>query len=397
VALVTFVLVVSGCSTSKSHDASGGGGATGNGSGSGSAGAQTTTTLPPVDMAVSPVDKATGVALDSPVTVKATGGALSAVYVVAHGAPKGALPMAGTLSADKASWTSAGTFAPATTYDVMATSTGQAKAPTTSRWTFTTLTPTSELHTRINVFEGHTYGVGMPLIVQLTHPIPQALHAAVTKRLTVTTAPAIQGGWRWFSDSEVHWRPAAYWPAHTQAHLKVDFAGLNAGDGVWGVDGRTIDFNIGDSHISTVDAVSHQMTVAVNGAVVKTIAVSTGRDKYPTHSGIHAVNDKEAIKTMDSATVGIPRDSPDGYFETVKWDVRISNSGEFVHAAPWSTGDQGNTNVSHGCVNVSDADGEWFYNFSQLGDIVQVLNTPLQLDPDNGYGDWQIPWASWVN
>jgi len=77
--------------------------------------------------------------------------------------------------------------------------------------------------------------------------------------------------------------------------------------------------------------------------------------------------------------------------------VRISNSGEFVHAAPWSVGDQGHTNVSHGCVNVSTADAVWFYNFSQVGDVVNVVGTSEALEPTNGYGDWQIPWASWAN
>ena len=33
----------------------------------------------------------------------------------------------------------------------------------------------------------------------------------------------------WFSDTTLHWRPATYWPAHTKATLKVDFAGVNAG------------------------------------------------------------------------------------------------------------------------------------------------------------------------
>jgi len=95
--------------------------------------------------------------------------------------------------------------------------------------------------------------------------------------------------------------------------------------------------------------------------------------------------------------VGIPRDSADGYYETVQWNVRISNSGEFVHAAPWSVGSQGRTNVSHGCVNASPTDAEWFYNFSQTGDVVEVVGSPDQLAPTNGIGDWQIPWATWAN
>ena len=79
------------------------------------------------------------------------------------------------------------------------------------------------------------------------------------------------------------------------------------------------------------------------------------------------------------------------------FSVRISNSGEFVHAADWSTASQGNSNVSHGCVNVSPADGQWFYDFTQIGDVVDVVGSPVQLEPTNGWGDWQIPWAQWAN
>jgi lipoprotein-anchoring transpeptidase ErfK/SrfK len=139
------------------------------------------------------------------------------------------------------------------------------------------------------------------------------------------------------------------------------------------------------------------MAVSTNGAPVRLIKVSTGKATDPTHSGVHVVSEKSPSVVMDSATVGIPRNSPDGYFETVKWDVRISNSGEFVHAAPWSMKSQGSSNVSHGCVNVSTTDGEWFFNYSNPGDVVIVLNTPLQLQPTNGIGDWQIPWAQWAN
>ena len=119
--------------------------------------------------------------------------------------------------------------------------------------------------------------------------------------------------------------------------------------------------------------------------------MSTGRDKYPTKSGVHVVSDKAPKIIMDSATVGIPRNSADGYYETVFWDVRISNSGEFVHAAPWSVGDQGHVNVSHGCVNVSTADAEWFYNYSQVGDVVTVVGTSESSSPPTATATGRSP------
>ncbi|MCU1452147.1 MAG: ErfK/YbiS/YcfS/YnhG family protein [Acidimicrobiales bacterium] len=390
----SLVLLTVSCSTGGSGSRAGGGGGQTAGASGGPA-ATTTTTTPPVQLAANVGDKSTSVPLNVPLKVTAALGTLTKVTVLPTPAPAGAKALVGLMTADHRSWALGAPLDPGTTYSVTAEGVGAAAGATTKKWTFTTLQPTKQLHTRINVFDGKVYGVGMPLIVTLTSPIPKAKRAEVVKRLTVTTTPSLTGGWRWFSSSEVHWRPAVYWPAHTKASIKVDFAGLDLGGGVWGVDGRTISFSIGDSHYSKVDAVTHQMTVTVNGAVVKTMPVSTGRDKYPTKSGIHAVNDKEATKIMDSATVGIPRNSPDGYYETVLWDVRISNSGEFVHAAPWSTGSQGNSNVSHGCVNLSPADGQWFFTFTQLGDVVEVVNTPEQLQPYNGYGDWQVPWSTW--
>ena len=188
-----------------------------------------------------------------------------------------------------------------------------------------------------------------------------------------------------------------YWSAGTKVTVKAAIAGYNAGGGAWGVKDVTTTYAIGDAHVSKVDTQTHQMAVMNNGVVVRMFPVSTGRDKYPTKSGIHVTNEKLRTTTMDSATVGIPRNSPDGYYETVEWNVRISNSGEFVHAAPWSVDSQGRANVSHGCVNASTADAEWFYNFSQTGDVVEVVGSQEQLQPTNGIGDWQIPWATWAN
>jgi lipoprotein-anchoring transpeptidase ErfK/SrfK len=179
--------------------------------------------------------------------------------------------------------------------------------------------------------------------------------------------------------------------------VTAHIAGYAAPDGAYGAKDVTITYSIGAAHVSTVDVNAHTMTVTENGAVVRVIKVSTGRDEFPTHGGIHVASEKANPKIMDSSTIGIPRNSPGGYYESVPWSVRISNSGEFVHAASWSTAAQGNRNVSHGCVNVSPADGEWFYGFTQIGDVVQVNGSPVPLQPTNGIGDWQIPWAQWAN
>src|SRR6266511_1059000 len=219
--------------------------------------------------------------------------------------------------------------------------------------------------------DGQTVGVGMPIAIWFNHPV--ADRAAVERRLVVRTSSGLEGAWRWFGDREVHFRPQKFWPAGEQVTLAVGLAGVRAAPGTWGVANRTIRFRIGASPVSTV------------------------RDKYPTTNGVHFVVSKEQDKLMDSSTVGIPRDSPDGYYEHVFWSVRISNSGEFVHAAPWSVGSQGRANVSHGCVNMSTADAQWFFKLAQPGDVVTVVGSPKK--PNSwtlGVADWNISWSRWL-
>lgn len=241
---------------------------------------------------------------------------------------------------------------------------------------------------------GGTYGVGQPVVVYFNHPVQD--RKAVQKRLHVQSDPVVHGAWHWMTDNVVHWRPRHFWPAHTKVSVSVDL-GDRWLHGQWGAADHHTSFHIGDSQISTVDVTGHTMVVRQNGAVVQTIPVSTGReDKYPTAGGIHIALSKAPKVIMDSATVGIPRNSPDGYYEKVFWDVRISNGGEFVHAAPWSVSDQGVTNVSHGCVNISPAAARWFYYFSQVGDVVNVIHSARPPDlGDAGMADWNMSWQQW--
>ncbi len=159
----------------------------------------------------------------------------------------------GKVSSTGNAWVAAGNFVPNTAYAAVAKITDTRGHTVTRRWHFVTGAPATALHTTLNVGDGGVYGVGMPIIVDLNSPISADRHAALEKRLTVTAPAGVVGGWHWVTDSELHWRPQVFWPAHTKVSLKIDFAGFDAGKGVWGVDGRTVHFGIGDSHISIVD------------------------------------------------------------------------------------------------------------------------------------------------
>ncbi len=353
----------------------------------------TTRPVPPVRFRLSPGDRATGVRLDARARVVASGGRIRSVRVTAPGGER----LAGKLSSNASTWVSSGPLEPGARYRLTVVGENRIGAVTRRASSFTTtLEPASTLGASIMPLDGEKVGVAMPIAVWFDRPV--ADKAAVERRLKVETSTPVAGAWRWFNDVEVHYRPRTYWPTGTQVTLRASLAGVSAGDGVWGVRDRQVVFRIGDKHVSVVNTTTHKMKVASNGRTLKTFPMSAGRPKYPTTNGIHFTLEKAKQVTMDSATVGIPRDSPDGYFEKVSWNVRISNTGEFVHAAPWSVGSQGSANVSHGCVNLSPTNAIWFYNFSQRGDVVEVIGSPKQ---PNGWSlgvvDWNMSWSKWVS
>ena len=114
-------------------------------------------------------------------------------------------------------------------------------------------------------------------------------------------------------------------------------------------------FHVGDAMVSKVDMNTHQMRVFRNGKLIRTIPITTGEQpKFTTRSGTKVIVEKFRHKRMNSETIGIDPDSADGYdLDDVEYAMRVTYSGEFVHAAPWSVGSQGNANVSHGCTGMS--------------------------------------------
>jgi lipoprotein-anchoring transpeptidase ErfK/SrfK len=237
----------------------------------------------------------------------------------------------------------------------------------------------------------------MPIRVYFDNPVADRKTALA--RMKVTTSVPTEGAWRWFSDTEVHWRPKVYWKPGTKVALDTDLYGVKLGAGTYGSENadRHIEFAIGRSHVSVADARTHRMKVYVNGKLARDLPASLGKEvkgRY-THTGVHVVTDKKRAMTMDSTTYGLALDAG-GYKTPVKFATRISNSGEFVHAAPWSVAQQGRSNVSHGCVNLAPANAQWFFGISQPGDVVSVTGTPVPLTAkDTDVPDWTIPWSQW--
>lgn len=330
---------------------------------------------------------------DRPLAVSVTYGTLRSVTAVD---PDGQ-PFEGVVVGD--SWTSSTTLLPSSSYHLTATvadSAGQQR-----RIAITTLTalPATTLHAVLSPGDRNVVGVGQAVIVTLDRAVTSpADRAAVARRLSVATEPATVGAWRWMSPTELHYRAASYWTKGMTMHVAADFTRLSLSGGTWGEGSHTTDYSIGSQLISTVDVATKTMTVVRDGVLLRTVKVSTGRDEYPTKGGVHLVLEKSRLKIMDSSTIGIPRESAGGYYLKVPHSVRISYSGEFVHSAPNSVREQGVSNVSHGCVNLSPADAAWFYDQTIKGDIVNVINAklPPRLS-DPGMSDWNIAFADWAN
>jgi lipoprotein-anchoring transpeptidase ErfK/SrfK len=389
--LVAAVLaLVAGCTGASSETTAAGG------TSASSASSASVPAAPPAQLALSIADGATDVSPAQPLQIDVTGGDLDDVEVTdGSGAPVAGEVVDSTTDADTAVWTPAADLAYNTSYTVTATAASAGDQVTTETSTFTTVTPRVQDKPDIGPLDGTTVGVGMPVRVYFDEPVTDK--AAAERHLTVTSSTPTDGVWSWVRDDEVHFRPSTYWPADTDVSVQADLFGVDLGDGVWGKVDRTVSFHVGEAHVSVADAAAHTLTVSSGGQVVQTYPMSAGSTENPTHNGAHVVLEKFADITMDSSTFGLAADAPGGYRTPVKFATRISNNGEFVHGAPWSVRQQGSSNVSHGCINLSDARAQWFYDFSQPGDVVEVVNSVGgTLGPADGdIYDWAVPWDQW--
>ncbi|ART70648.1 hypothetical protein BTO20_20780 [Mycobacterium dioxanotrophicus] len=225
-----------------------------------------------------------------------------------------------------------------------------------------------------NPVNGSTVGVAKPIYINFQRPIADRQMAQDAIR--ISSNPPVPGKFYWMSDTQLRWRPIDFWPAGTV--VNIDAAGTMSS------------FRVGDALVATIDDKTHQMQVVRNGKLEKTFPVSLGKPGYETPNGTYYVLEKFADIIMDSSTYGVPVRSAEGYRLKVQNAVRIDNSGIFVHSAPWSVADQGKRNVSHGCLNLSPANAQWFFGNFGSGDPVVVKNSVGIYNQPDGAQDWQI-------
>ena len=332
-----------------------------------------------------------GVPVDRAITVSAHDGTIASVQVTS---PAG--EVAGDLTPDQTSWTATDRLEPGTTYVVKTVAADGAGNQVRRKVRFRTqdLTLDQQTYPSVAPLAGETVGVGMPVIV--TFDLPVTDKAAFERHMTVTSTPAQPGTWHWLSDTVAHWRPKKYWQAGTKVAVDVDVNSVNAGGGIYGQESRELSFKVGDAHVYRVNAQTHQMKVFNNGKLLRTLPITTGKPGFTTRSGVKVIMEKFASRRMNSETVGIARDNPEAYdIDDVRWAMRLTNSGEFIHAAPWSVGSQGYANVSHGCTGMSTDNAGWLYAMSRRGDVVEYTGTNRPMTLDNGYGDWNESFAKY--
>jgi len=256
------------------------------------------------------------------------------------------------------------------------------------------------------ISDGQTYGIGMPIVLFFSPAPTDSTEFTKAVKVTVDGQPA-NGAWFWSQPTadevrtntiEAHYRLQNYWPANSKIHVDIPIGGLSAGKGLAYSDKLTsLDFNIGAKHVSVIDGNGEKMRVYGDGRLVRTIQVSLGKAKTPTFTGVKVVMQKGENLPGSSKLrpKGAVRMRGPGYDEIVDWSVRITRSGEYVHAAPWNSR-IGQQSTSNGCTNLTVANAQWYYAFARIGDVLTYANTGGRKMPSwDGFGDWNVSWSQW--
>jgi lipoprotein-anchoring transpeptidase ErfK/SrfK len=333
-------LAVSACSGSSGTPASGGKSAAPAG----------------LQVSITPANGSSAATPSKGITVTAAKGKLSSVTVTTGGDE-----VTGSMNAARTAWHSTWALDVAQSYTVTAKAEGTSAAGTSGKTitrtsSFKTLNPSQTFTTQIYEAADQTYGVGMPIILYFNHQITDK--AAVERALQITASKPVVGSWYWDDPCNMatvclYFRPRNYWPADTTV---------------------------------VASTTMHHMELYQNGKLIDTWPISTGRPGDNTPNGTYLTIDKGNPVNMKGP----------GYNLEVPWSVRFTWSGDYLHDAFWSVGEQGFTNVSHGCVNMAPADAEMYYKMEIPGDPVTVTGSPKAGTWDNGWTMWFLPWTKYV-
>ncbi|MGO1975145.1 MAG: Ig-like domain-containing protein, partial [Propionibacteriaceae bacterium] len=324
-----------------------------------------TPTPNPVELEPSITDGTTDVAVDTRVTVKARNGTVQQVSLAHQGKDRDGkeqtFTVDGRLTEDGSEWRASTLLDPEATYTLAMTGTNAGGTETSTRTKFTTkaLTLDEQIFPSLYPLDQMTLGIGAPVILNFDLPVKD--RKSFEKNLHVTSEPSQPGSWHWYSDTEVHFRPKNYWRKGSKVTVTANLNGVNAGSGRYGQEAATASFTIGRAVVTKINIKKMQARVWIDSKLARTIPVSCGKPGFTTRSGIKVISQKLRHTEMASETIGINEGDPEYYDMDVEYAMRITNSGEFLHAAPWNSGLFGVRNGSHGCIGMSTADARWLF------------------------------------
>ena len=327
---------------------------------------------------------------DRGIDVSVTGGRLVRVSAV-NSAGK---PVPGALSAGGRDWHADWALTPAQAYHVTATAVNPRGRMSVTTAAFRTLTPRHTFSAMTSLGTGQVFGVGMPIMVTFSRPITRK--AEVERALEIWSSKPVTGAWYWMNSTQVWFRPRTYWPAHTKVRFEAHLKGVQGARGIYGDANLIQRFRIGNSLVARASAATHHMKVWWNGHLKGNWPISTGQPGDDTPDGHYLSFAMGNPVRMNSATYGVMPGDP-GYYNVLVYDsVKFTNSGDYVHSAPWSVAEQGFSNVSHGCVNVAPAEAAWYYDHSVLGDPITIVGSPVKGTWGDGWTIWFLSWRKLV-
>ncbi|MER6307199.1 L,D-transpeptidase [Streptomyces sp. NPDC001739] len=328
--------------------------------------------------------------------VKVTGGKLTDVKLTV--ADTGAT-VAGAISADGTSWKPGAQLERGTKYKITANAKDAKGRSATENATFSTVSSANSFIGTYTPDNGKTVGVGMPVSFNFDKVITNKKDVQSHIKVTSSSGQEVVG--HWFGAQRLDFRPEDYWKAGSKVTMKIDLDGVKGGNGITGVQSKTVSFTIGRSQVSTVDMNTQTMTVKRDGKVLKRVPISGGSPEHPTYNGQMVISEKFEQTRMDGSTVGFGGEYD---IKDVPHAMRLSSSGTFIHGNYWGSPSVfGNSGTSHGCVGLRDSKGgggdtpgKWFFNESLVGDVVVVKNShDRMVQPDNGLNGWNLSWSDW--
>ncbi len=345
------------------------------------------------EVAFTPAKGAANVAPTDRVGVEVANGWLQRVALTN---PSGTV-VAGTMNPDRTSFTVTEPLGYGLQYTWGGSAVGRDGKAVPLTGSFSTVAPQIQVNGQFQLADGQVVGVAAPIIMQFDAAIGDEAKPDVERALVVTTTPPVEGSWAWLPDeaggSRLHWRTREYYPPGTKVHVAANLYGVSFGHGAYGAQDATLDFEIGRRQVVKAEASSHQIEVITDEGVIMTLPCSYGEADLPrnvTRSGIHVVTEKYQDFYMSNPAAGYSNAHE-------RYAVRISNNGEFIHANPSTTGVQGSSNVTNGCINLSTENAQQYFNTAVYGDPVEVTGTSIQLSyADGDIWDWAVGWDEWT-